>query len=249
MKCDETKPSCLKCSKSGFTCDGYPAFVAYRRPNRQPRKAALLKGDGNKVKSQLQIAPKSCEVGTSPAKGGNGSKEQVQNYPKTNLFQSEIEYRYFRVFCDKVSHSLSGYFELPLWTRSILQTAEQHAFIRHAIIAIGALDTTLVLDISTAGPQSPHSISLTKGNEHRIFALKQYNMAVKGMRQISSEKNNDMRTTVLGILLIICFESLYGNHKTSLAQIRAGLKFLEDWHHKNSSGSDGIGIKSPVSVD
>jgi hypothetical protein len=56
------------------------------------------------------------------------------------VFRNEQENRYFRAFSNESAAQLSGYFDSDLWHRLVLQGCESNASIRHAVIAIGALD-------------------------------------------------------------------------------------------------------------
>ncbi len=68
---------------------------------------------------------------------------KVLQTPRSKLFASDEEYRYFCLFREKTASTLAGYFKDSLWSRLVLQACETTPSVRHAIIAIGALDMTL----------------------------------------------------------------------------------------------------------
>jgi hypothetical protein len=241
VKCDEAFPCCLRCQKSGFTCDGY----------KPPDEGKLSKRQQRQKKQQdthfVTIAPLSeWKQARKPA-----------SQPRGTLFSTEQEFRYFRVFCDKVSKQFSGYFESPIWSRLVLQAADGNESIRRAIMAVGALGVTLEAGTSKAVTHVETSANM---DEHHSFALKQYGLAIKEMRKSFLMYGDDLRTTLLICLLIICFESLHGNHESSIAQIQAGIRILEEWFQRRSQtrfqdGSSssinsgyfvGFSIQSPV---
>ena len=90
----------------------------------------------------------------------------------------DLEYRYFRFFHEKTVSRLSGYLDEALWNRLVLQACENEPSIRHAVIAIGALDMAFDSgEISQNGttPTSPQ-VDEKRSNalSHHQFALQQY---------------------------------------------------------------------------
>jgi hypothetical protein len=128
------------------------------------------------------------------------------------------------VFCEKVTTQLAGFVDSPIWNQLVLQASEQNEAIRHAIIAVGALDITL--QASKATTQVDPMVAM---DEHHRFAITQYSKAITKMRISISENQHSLRTTLLTALLIICFECLHGNHESAIAQMKSGLDLLEDW--------------------
>jgi len=228
IKCDETKPACLRCLKSGFTCEGYrdPTRIRWKA-TRSKQESVLLLEDGAWKSSYVPILPLE--------KWGSASTPARQ--PNVNLFETQKEHQYFRLFCDKVTAQLSGYFVSPIWSQLILQVSERDESVRHAIIAVGALD--IVLEGSKT---ISHVETSAHMDEHHAFALKQYGMAIKEMRGSLALRRKDLRSTLLTCMLIICFESLHGNHESSLAQIKTGVQILEEWFQEKKPIQDAGGL-------
>jgi hypothetical protein len=159
-----------------------------------------------------QLAPKPAATASqsilNPTLQQWDSNGSLPIQPRNTLFGTEQEARYFRVFCDKVAIHLSGFYDLPLWNRLILQTAEQEESVRHGIISIGALQQTIDLRIQQ---DDRYVAPFTALDEHHRFAVEQYSKAIKKMRDAIASQKHSLRTTLLTCLLIICFESLHGN--------------------------------------
>jgi hypothetical protein len=119
IKCDETKPSCVRCIKFVFKCDGYAADKT-----NESITTTLVVAKAILLKPYL-------------------SRPSLVNSPWRPVLLSEQEHRYFRVFCDQTVSSLSGFFDEPLWGRLVLQACELDPTICHAVVPIGALDKTL----------------------------------------------------------------------------------------------------------
>jgi len=60
--------------------------------------------------------------------------------PQKSLFKNDQEHRYFSLFSTKTANQLQGLFSTDLWDRLVLQVSERDSSVRHAVIALGALD-------------------------------------------------------------------------------------------------------------
>jgi hypothetical protein len=258
IKCDEHKPSCLRCNRDRYSCEW---FIT---PHRAP------KGEASKGRTLPLLLPKEYEKASlvTPASSARVSLLPLARWkatvlpadpsaqPTSNLFETDLEKRYFHVFCDKIVPQLAGFAGSPLWSRLVLQGSESNTAVRHAIIAIGALDTTV--QVSTT---RNHLGSECTSDEHHRLAIRQYSKAITQMRISISEGKHDLRTTLLTCLLIICFECLHGNQESAIAQMRSGIELLEHWlARKESISSDreksaeypggltasAFGIRSPM---
>ncbi|KUJ17751.1 uncharacterized protein LY89DRAFT_669042 [Mollisia scopiformis] len=242
IKCDERRPQCEKCAKSGFSCDGY-----LNSSKLVPKKARL-----HKIAPKQSIAPKPAPTSSDcipipTLKQWTSCGGGLLLQPRNTLFGSEKEARYFRVFCDNVAIQLSGFYDLPLWNRLILQTAEQEESVRHGIISIGALQQTIDLRSQQDGR---YIAPLTALDEHHRFAIEQYSKAIKQMRDAVATQKHQLRTTLLTCLLIICFESLHGNHESAITQMQIGIHLLEDFISSQRQAITGpIRTKNPKSTE
>lgn len=168
--------------------------------------------------------------------------------PSPALFSNEQEHYCFRLFCDKTALQLSGYFDSGLWSRLVLQSCETNSSIRHAVVAIGALhhtfDTARLL--SSSGDRDPQ-MQHEQVQKHHHFALRQFGTALREMRDSTSGNEVDVRVTLLGCILVTCFETFHGNHQSAIAQIQSGLALMETWQpHTTEDGNDLSGTSSPL---
>ena len=220
MKCDEGKPSCLRCLKFRGECDGYVSPRPAVTPTAKSLRALVPNPD---VKAQ----PPLCAI---------------SQQPRTTLFANESENRFFQLFVANTANRLSGVFESDLWSRLVLQACESEASIRHAVIAIGALDmTSMATQISQAkGGQTPNENADSAIDCHR-FALKQYSKAISCMREGLTRGNQPLRTALLGCILIVCFETYHGDHKAALSQIQIGLDLMDQWSRSPTEKKSSLG--------
>ena len=170
-------------------------------------------------------------------------KSSIKILLPTFEFKNEVERRYFAQFQEKTAQEIAPYFDSETWRRLVLQTCHVPA-IRHAIIAIGALDKTYMtsrtekdtnLDISE-DPDSP--------NIHRRIALDQYDKAIRSMREAVRNGKQDLRTTLITCLVIACFEAFHGNHPLANAQLKTGMSLIYEWRATFANALP-MGFKSP----
>ncbi|KUJ19427.1 uncharacterized protein LY89DRAFT_716937 [Mollisia scopiformis] len=112
VKCDETKPACLRCIKWGGDCDGYAS-----KPSQPPPDA---------IKKRL-ILPAAIT-------------EPLCRSPANSPFTNDLEYQAFQEFSQHTAKHLTGFRDSDIWSKVVLQASETDSCIRHAVTAIGALN-------------------------------------------------------------------------------------------------------------
>ncbi|KAF4617105.1 hypothetical protein G7Y89_g15044 [Cudoniella acicularis] len=240
VKCDETRPQCIKCVRSGRTCDGYPAF-------RRTVEVAVPIAPRPRSMSSSTSPPSTAAVSTSPRSIVVRKPMRVIHKPQTTppptptitrfsptihapggLSFDEQEGQYFQVFRTHTASELSGFFDSEFWTRSVLQVSHSEASIRHAVVALGALYKTLE-KASESPPGSPDSNTFDTAPSHYNFALQQYGKALTRLREsLQNNETRSQRTILISIVLFTCFQSFTGDHKAAIAQIQHGLGLLEE---------------------
>lgn len=116
IKCDETKPSCVKCTSTGRTCDGYTVTPEASRDTLACSQPAPV---------WAQSIPNNLNVGIE------GDHAERQGF---HFFQSYVW------------PQLSGELQSVFWERLILQASHADAAIRHAAIAFGSLGERLLIN-------------------------------------------------------------------------------------------------------
>jgi hypothetical protein len=122
------------------------------------------------------------------------------------------------VFSTHTTNQLTGLFASNVWDRLVLQACESSTSIRHAVIAIGALDPK-----TWRGP--------AKSQEETLqcqFAYYEYSMAIRDTRKTILENTLDLRTRLIACLLFICFEIYHCNKASAVAQIKAISSLLKE---------------------
>ncbi|CBF82745.1 hypothetical protein AN3420.2 [Aspergillus nidulans FGSC A4] len=110
VKCDEVKPFCNQCQKSGRKCDGYDNA------------------------SQTQLRARIAERQKPLNRDTLGADHRLVLRQGTRT-----ERRYIDFFYTRTSHAFAGFYDSKLWSYLIPQFAEHEPSVRHAMTAIGAL--------------------------------------------------------------------------------------------------------------
>ncbi|RFU31827.1 hypothetical protein B7463_g4522, partial [Scytalidium lignicola] len=205
VKCDETKPYCQKCTRFGRKCGGYLTHTL-----REPKApVSKLQDCDPPLKSQTKL---SLGIPLQP--------------PGTVQLKDELEARYFRVFEEQTSSELSGTFQLSLWNRFVLQSCRDEPFVKHAVVALAALNVSYKSQLQWGNTDLP--VHLENPDEHQRFALTQYDKAVTYMRLSISDPNRDLWKALLSCLLVYCFESFQGRRDLAISHAQSGQKLFQD---------------------
>lgn len=165
------------------------------------------------------------------------------NPPATvsNLFKNDLEFGCFRRFSVELARELTGYRKSEFWDRVVLQASEIEPCIRHAVVAIGALDfkkmgmegggaqnlrrESQFLSVATNRSNPTASVELMEKNRLE-FAYCEYARAISCLKKSITQKTIDIRTSLITSVLFTCFESYHGNSDGASAQVYAGIDIM-----------------------
>ncbi|KAL2068850.1 hypothetical protein VTL71DRAFT_15188 [Oculimacula yallundae] len=228
VKCDETRPHCLRCSKFGEGyCDGY-----------EPTEC-----------DQIRKRPPLSNKSTSLARIQNSKPKRD---PAIRAFKSQEESFCFRLYCEEVAPQLSSS-NSSIWHHLLLQAGQNQPFIRHAIIAIGALNKSL-RDPSTITVSDKRKAAMVIGgnypmaSEVREFALGHYDKFLEGAKAKMSLMSREevRRTAMLVCLLVVCIENMQYRSSNALEHAQNGLRLLNDLRSDTIDDKQLTGMSSPI---
>ncbi|RDW65975.1 hypothetical protein BP6252_09610 [Coleophoma cylindrospora] len=216
VKCDEGKPRCQRCIKYGAKCEGYHG--------------------SDKLNSTALGIRALLPKGRTELNRQTGAESRLSYLHFGVGFHDESDAQSFRNYLEKISKQLSGPFPNSLWERFIPQISEMEPFVRHAIMAIGALGKQMKAQHRSGSA----GLSSTKDYQS---ALEQYHQSLRGMRKAIASGQQDLRKALLASLLIFCFESMLGNQVTAALHAARGLMLLHPWKagnrlHKRTRATD-----------
>ncbi|KAL2070209.1 hypothetical protein VTL71DRAFT_13235 [Oculimacula yallundae] len=218
VKCDETKPSCVRCVRFGHQCDGYSNKSSSKSSSSKNSRTLVPKSPSQSPINLSRLSSEFSDIGSPVTSPAAASPTKIYPSPARLLFQTPYEYHAFQTFCSRTSHELSSEVSTDLWTRLMLQACETSASIRQAVISIGSLNVA-----TPPWPESP------VGTLRHQFAFRQYSKSLCLLRRDVAGGFCDLRTTLIACLLFYCFESYHGYHEMAVNQVYSGLKHIREW--------------------
>ncbi|KAI0099171.1 hypothetical protein GGR51DRAFT_552188 [Nemania sp. FL0031] len=145
--------------------------------------------------------------------------------PSVKIHACQRSHRSFSFFVQCTCSQLAGFFGSNFWERITLQAAHHEPAVRHAIVAIG----------------SRHELAMQQAGEISavgIFALEQYNLAIRHLLHPSLDKGQRSVDVYLILsILFACFENIQGNYAVSIGHIQSGVKLLRETSYDRDTGA------------
>jgi hypothetical protein len=220
VKCDETKPFCIKCTSTGRTCEGYAAPLP-RKPQTRRSKYDVL---------QLRL-DRSVAVGSGTAIPVLGSSAPGPTYA-WHIPQSldrawsgvdRDESRSLDYYRTRVSKDISGYFDTNFWDNLVLQVSDREPAVRHAILALSSL--------YEAGEMSQllqYPSSNDRYNYLMRFAIYEYTKAISTLFSKTNGDGPPLEVILMSCLIFTWLEFLRDNVDNALTHLQSGLRILSE---------------------
>lgn len=199
VKCDETRPQCIKCLRIGRQCEGYelPSSNVDKAnpPPLLPRAAALSRADFGSV--TLHDFSRSLDG---------------------------LELQAFDFFRKHAANSLAGHFSSTVFECLVLQVTHQQPVVLHAAVAVGSMYRARLmatqLSFATIHDCPFYNSALKQYNK----AIAKLSCFISH----TQDGNHTERLIVvlMTCLLFVCFEMLHGDQAVVLAHLVRGLKIL-----------------------
>lgn len=119
VKCDEERPHCQRCTRTGRTCDGY-STLPFSRKDLGAAIASSLHTAHNQVHGQDQATLIGRLIGLAE-------------------FSNVLDRRYFDFFRSKTATDSNIVVDSRFWDRVLLQASHTEPAIRHAVLALSSL--------------------------------------------------------------------------------------------------------------
>ncbi|KAK7720696.1 hypothetical protein SLS63_009690 [Diaporthe eres] len=209
VKCDEVKPTCLRCTRARQTCKGYMPLLSEPRPRKpEPVIRRLLPRQTASQSGGLAIT-----VGRA--------------LPSIRLNGSDV--LYFDFFRSEAVKELSGYLPSSFWSRIVLCETLTDSCIRHAILALGAASYPSVARNQHL-PWSPSNDA--SFNAHGRAAICHHTKALALFREMMANGTDNFpsRSAFIVTPLLVAFTMLQSNTKAA-ETLLSGLKALQEVCH------------------
>ncbi|TVY26812.1 putative transcriptional regulatory protein, partial [Lachnellula hyalina] len=209
LKCGEEKPSCLRCVKSGWQCDGYEYNGTGESSSRGANRSLMPASDHVLLRPRSR-SPHSPILPRTPSRS-----------PSLNRPLDEHKEQYFQKFVEEQSTNILDQ-DAFIWRDLALQESHTNSCVRHAIVAIGALIAST--------QKSPGGLTLMDGSNgyHREFALQQYQKSIRSLRESIGDMDtpDGSRKTLISCLVLAFFDNFIGNGGFAVQHLRYARNIL-----------------------
>jgi hypothetical protein len=155
--------------------------------------------------------------------------DTIPRIPSSSPFESDLELRYFRIFCDHFASDIASPFTPTLWKQLIPQASELEPFLRDAMVAIGALSQSRVNFKPPASEGGIVTVRGTQLTEGHYYALKKYDKALHGLRTSTERGQLNLRHGLFACILIFCIETIQGRQGAACVFVKGGLSLYQKW--------------------
>ncbi|KAL4732092.1 hypothetical protein ACLX1H_001100 [Fusarium chlamydosporum] len=207
LKCDETKPECLRCVKDKRTCDGYEAPLHYKPRAKKKQQDTIVR---RAPASSKLLVP----AGLSPESFGSSIELDLCHHFRT---------------CT-VSELASSLNAMSFWHAYALPLSQDFKPVKVAIGALGGAHKAFKLQTQT------DSLTKSLAQSYEVASIQQYNNAIKIMQEYMSSPERNFQVVLTCCLIFICTESLYGRYANVTRHLEAAFSLLNS-HHDYDYGS------------
>ncbi|KAI1458882.1 hypothetical protein F4805DRAFT_456276 [Annulohypoxylon moriforme] len=206
VKCDERKPLCGRCEKSGFLCAGYD------EPNPRRSKEATMSGRSKRSTEPVTLRPKSLQPRAVDVTQEIPIVDFLLPPSLTPAYLDRRDAQYFERFRSQITMDISIWCGGDYWKRILCEVLEDDC-IRYAALALAAmlLAAERCSDISSRMPGP-----LTQCREGQV-ALRYYMKAISLCRKqlIGGVTNEAVRSNLTSTFFFAILEILQGNIATA----------------------------------
>ncbi|KAK7955076.1 hypothetical protein PG988_015770 [Apiospora saccharicola] len=210
VRCDERKPACFRCEKAGLDCQGYSSKAeSSARAARQTAARLILPAakDRQEESAPVLIAPT----------------------PSGCQFRG-VEVTYFDVFRHEVVYDILSTGYKDFWNRAMVRTGLEIDYVRHSILALGALSLSVNENANNQAFPTRNWNSTPSPGLHYNAALRHHVKALALFGQSMARKRNAVHPQVfiLITILFVAFEYLHGNNSAAIGLINSGFLLLAE---------------------
>ncbi|KAI0376120.1 hypothetical protein F5Y04DRAFT_293200 [Hypomontagnella monticulosa] len=227
VKCDETKPFCIRCTSTGRKCEGYPPIL-----KRKPREGNVAKGKAPVTSSGAAITGYNVFQLYPPALTAPDPTATIGNVERKSL----------HFFWVATEHDISRNFCPDFWGQLVLQASREYPTVQYALDAVSALyKAYMFMEHTTHRSQGVLDTATTRS------ALVCYNKAVKLISDDLSAGTIPIQAVLICCLLFVWLEFMRNDFATGIKHLQSGLAIL----HENlsvSSRNDSVSTRIDESL-
>ncbi|KAH8645792.1 hypothetical protein BX600DRAFT_477972 [Xylariales sp. PMI_506] len=204
IKCDETKPACVRCTSTGRVCDGYSVVRQFKvRPDLRPLRCAS---------QSMHMQPTSGILGTDNER---------------RFFHS------FKIATEAGVTLHVGDTSSSFWVTVAPRLASFDDAMKHALIALGATYHSLKITGRWANSFPTDSSQLSNYDQIsklEQFIIHHYNAAMNSLRVLISSQQREASLLALTCSLIfVSLENLRFNYGAAATHLRRGAQIVAEF--------------------
>ncbi|KZL81593.1 c6 transcription [Colletotrichum incanum] len=223
VKCDLSRPSCLKCYSTGRSCDGYAEMPL--APKTEVEFSYYHNGKANRAESCDSHHPcttiSACQPKQWRAKYHGLTSHNLGPFmvlPVTGSAQTEA-ISFFEFI--SIKH-LNEYHPCESWRRTLMFFSQTVPAVRYAATALALIHRKYLNRDFTDREHQPQSL---KDQLPDKAPLLHYNRAIQLL--LNQENGDSIETTAVTLLvcyLFTCFDHLAGNYVQAIKHLRGGVE-------------------------
>lgn len=152
---------------------------------------------------------------------------------------------YFDYYCNHTALRIGGPFDTNLWLQTVTQVSQESSSIRHAVIALGALN---IARSEICQRYGFYDYSKTS-NRHHQYALQEYSKALQGMREAIHGPKKDSIQPLIASLLVFCVECLLGHRSAASLHASSAVSLISQLRCKRLEETFAFSGPSPDPLD
>ncbi|KAI4862078.1 hypothetical protein F4820DRAFT_36962 [Hypoxylon rubiginosum] len=208
VKCDEGKPQCLRCEKSGFLCVGYEDASANRGKDLPPLATSAI---SKRTTERTVLRPRSLQPRRAIDATQPFSLDIRLPASLTPAYLDGRDAPFFERFRSQIIMDIASWCSSNYWNGMLSQIMHDDC-IQHASLALAAMLLAVERSLDPAGQSSG---PLTQYEEGRV-ALRHYMKAISLCRQrlLGGITKDTIRSNLTSTFLFAMIEVLQGNMST-----------------------------------
>ncbi|KAF4764383.1 hypothetical protein HAV15_001646 [Penicillium sp. str.  len=231
-KCDETYPSCLKCTNTGRVCE----YV--ETPDR--RKRAMR---DRQVISPAPNAAPNAAPNTAPYSAPHSAPPfSPRLFRCTTATRSKSSGSFTRRTMTHTSTKCTGYMVDDFWQRVVHQVASEEPAVQHAAIALSSMHWQFMQETDSFKSKSLVKAK-PRANKIPSFTLAQCTKALVSLRQRLTEgytyttSSAHREAVLVSCIMLVSLALFQGDVKAVISHLRSGYNVLMEWQKVNFDGN------------
>lgn len=205
VKCDETKPECTRCTKTGRKCEGYKHVINMK--SGFSAAAASYRNSSFLVVPQKPRQP--CALRS----------------PSLSLSPDPMENRSFQYFQTHTLPRWTEFFDSELWSQKVLQLSHTEPAIKHGVLALSTMHerfecTSPALSARTRDFAFVQYMQAVKHSNDLLNARQQDGV--------------NLEKVLMACIIFTCYENLAGNFKAANMHLQNGMRILNQYKRNSA---------------